>query len=274
MQALFISSSIRCLLLAAAVCLSACGGGGGDGGGGTPASLSMQPTRLTVTADASVSSSPIGQLTITVHNPSTSGTYVGANFTNNAITGLSFTQSGEQLILTVNFKDPSIIGAGTYTDTVELAICTDSSCTQLQSGTKVSVPVTYEVGVTATVSLSVDMTNTGVGIPVTLTWNSAHANTCTASGDWSGTLTASGFQTLTPSSLGTLRYHLDCSNAGASAAADVTLTVVPAPAAAAATAYRMTEKHDGVLITSSGIRYPGASAPNWTVDFAHPSRIR
>ncbi|MFO1466223.1 MAG: PQQ-binding-like beta-propeller repeat protein [Steroidobacteraceae bacterium] len=351
MRAPFISSSIRCLLLLAATLLSACGGGGGGGGGGgpPPASLSVQPASLTVTADAATSGSPTGQITITVHNASANGTYVGASSTNNAITGLSMTESGMQLILTVSFKDPSVIGPGTYTDTVQTAICTDANCTTLQAGSTISIPVTYTVSVSATVSLSADTMTTGAGIPVTLTWSSTHANSCiasgdwsgtlpsagsqavtpttvgnhtytircsdpglpaeasvvvaaaapavtltsfpatvalgksatvrwrsqyasacTASGDWSGTLTTSGFRTFTASSTGTLNYHLECSNAAASAAADTSLTVGPAITAPAATAYRMTERHDGVLITTNGIQHPGASSPNWTVDLGAP----
>lgn len=348
----FNSTGIRWMPVATAACLCACGGGGGasSGSGGPPAaSISVQPARLSVTADAGISSTPTGQLTITVHNGSPSGTYVGANFTNTAITGLSFTQSGSQLILTATFKDPSVIGPGTYSDTIEAAICTDRQCTQLETSTRVSVSVTYTVNVSASVALSADRTTTGAGIPVTLTWSSAraasctasgdwsgtlpgagsqavtpvtegnhtytircsdpgmpaeasvviavvaptvtlnsfppavtvgktvtvrwrsqYASACTASGDWSGTLTAAGFRTWTPAVPGSQNFHIDCSNVAASAAADATLDVVAAPAAPAATAYRMNEGHDGVLVTNNGIKFPSASSPTWTLDLGAP----
>jgi len=32
---------------------------------------------------------------------------------------------------------------GTYSDSVDVAVCTDSTCTQTQSGTDVIVPVNY-----------------------------------------------------------------------------------------------------------------------------------
>jgi hypothetical protein len=70
-----------------------------------------------------------------------------------------------------------------------------------------------------------------VGSSTTLTWSSAEATSCTASGSWTGTLATSGTQTLTPTAVGTDTYSLVCSNAiGASPAAKVTLTVQVASA--------------------------------------------
>ena len=350
---------VRACLLAAALWLSACGGGGGGSGGGSNGgggggsnapSLTVEPTQLTVTADAGTSSIPTAIINITLHNGSPSGTYIGASYTTNAITGLDFTVSGAtQGTLTISFKDPSVIGPGTYSDSVRVAICTDSSCTQIQSGSERTVPVTYQVVVTATVTLSANPTTTGAGLPTTLTWSSTNAQSCAASGEWSGTLPSSGSQVVTPGSLGdhtytlscanpgapaqasvtvtavspvvtfsafpkdvilgktaTLRwqgqyaascvasgawsgslpaagfrtlslssqgtsdFHLVCSNAAASASADASVTVGAAPVAPPATAYRMTESHDGVLITSNGINYPATSAPTWTADFGAP----
>lgn len=351
MRSSIISAGIRWACVAAAACLCGCGGSGSNGSDGGPpaASLSVQPTSLSVTADASISSVPDGQLTITIINGSPSGTYVGAHFTNNAITDLSFAQSGPQLTLTVTFKDPSLIGPGTYSDTIEVAICVDSGCAQTQAGTTISIPVTYTVSVSASVTLSADNTTTGVGIPVTLTWSSNHADSCiasgewsgtlpgtgsqavtpatkgnhtysircsdpgtpaeasvviaaveptvtmtlfpatvsvgktatirwrsqyasacSASGDWSGALTTAGFRTLLPSTPGSLGFHITCSNAAASATADTPLSVVAAPALPPASAYRMNESHDGVLITSNGIKYPATSSPTWTLDLGAP----
>lgn len=340
----------RACFLAAALCLSACGGGGGGGGGGSSApSLSVNPTQLTVTADAGTSSIPTAVITVTLHNGSPSGTYIGIRYTTSAIAGLDFTTSGAQGTLTISFEDPSVIGPGTYSDSVHVAICVDSSCTQIQSGSEVIVPVTYTVGVTATITLSANPMTTGVGVPTTLTWSTTNAQSCTASGEWSGTRPSAGSQVVTPGSLGnhtytlscsnpgalaqasvtvaaalpiatlsafpknvvlgktiTLRwqgqyaasciasgdwsgslpavgfetlslsnqgsanFHLVCSNSAASASADASVTVGAAPVAPPATAYRMSESHDGVLITSNGIQYPATSAPTWTRDFGAP----
>jgi outer membrane protein assembly factor BamB len=120
-------------------------------------------------------------------------------------------------------------------------------------------------------SLSVFPTSVVAGKTVTLTWNGEYANACVASGAWSGSLSASGSQTLTMTAPGTEKFDLSCSNAAASVpAAEATVTVNTTPASPPATAYRINEAHDGVLITSNGIGYPASSAPTWTVDLGEP----
>jgi len=258
---------------------------------------------------------------------------------------MTLTSSGGLGVMTLTFVDPSTVAPGTYNDTVQVGICTDSSCSQIQGGTIVTVPVTYIVTLAATVTLTANTTTVGAGMPATLNWSSTHAQTCTASGewsgnlpssgsmavtpttlgihtysiscsnpgspaqasltitaappslsftafpptvalgkpatlrwegvyatgcvasgDWSGSLPPSGFQTLNLTALGTTNYHLVCSNAAASTQQDAALTVVAAPAVQPATAYRMTETHDGVLTTGNGAQYPSQSAPTWTRD--------
>jgi hypothetical protein len=64
------------------------------------------------------------------------------------------------------------------------------------------------------------------GSSTTLTWSSADATGCTASGSWSGALAVSGTQTVSPTAVGSDTYMLTCANsAGSSMAASVTLTV-------------------------------------------------
>jgi hypothetical protein len=68
------------------------------------------------------------------------------------------------------------------------------------------------------------------GASTTLTWSSANATGCAASGSWNGTLATSGSQTITPTATGADTYTLTCSNAGGtSQASSVTLTVTAAP---------------------------------------------
>jgi outer membrane protein assembly factor BamB len=287
---------------------------------------------------------------VTINSASTNGTYVGAEYsTGDAVAALNLTPSGTQRTLTITFVDPLVMEPGSYSDSVTTGICTDSTCTQFKSGTTVMVPVTYTVTVPATVNLSADPTTSGAGTSTTLTWSSTRAESCTASGDWSGTfpdsgsqvvtlgsvgdhvytlscsnpgteaeasvtvtatppivrfsaypanivlgktttlrwssqyanacvasgawsgsLAAAGSRTLSPSTQGTKNYHLECSNSIASGSSDTTVTVAPVPAASPATAYRMSETHDGVLITSNGISHPGTSSPTWTVNLAAP----
>jgi outer membrane protein assembly factor BamB len=344
--------------LAAVLSLTACGGGGGGdssgsgagtGSGAATAYLTVSPSQLNVTAIGNTSSSPTAAITVTVHNPSSSGTYVGAGFTKNAITAMTFTSSGAQATMILTFKDPSVLAPGSYSDSVQVAICTDSTCTKVQSGSQVTVPVRYTVTLNATVTLSADPTTTGAGVPTTLTWSSTHAQSCTAAGEWSGSLPSSGSQAVAPTTLGihtysiscgnpgapaqasltvtavapvltltafpasvvlgktatlrwqgqyastcvasgawsgslpptgfktlsltgqgTTNYHLVCSNSAASDQKDAAVTVVAAPVSPPATAYRMTEAHDGVLVTSNGVQFPPQSAPTWTKDLGAP----
>jgi hypothetical protein len=68
------------------------------------------------------------------------------------------------------------------------------------------------------------------GSSTTLTWSSADATGCTASGSWSGTQATSGTMTETPATAGSYTYTLACANSvGTSPSTSVTLTVT-APA--------------------------------------------
>jgi hypothetical protein len=78
-----------------------------------------------------------------------------------------------------------------------------------------------------TVSIVSSVVDVAVGGAVTLTWNSSNASGCTASGGWSGSLAASGSQTITV--VGSTSYALSCRGAGGSANAAVAVTAWSAP---------------------------------------------
>ena len=78
-------------------------------------------------------------------------------------------------------------------------------------------------------TLTLASTSIAPGNSTTITWASVNAQSCTASGSWSGSLAARGSQTLTPSAAGTDAYSLACTNSvGTSAKATATLTVTTA----------------------------------------------
>ena len=79
-----------------------------------------------------------------------------------------------------------------------------------------------------TVSISVGPTTIVTGGSATLTWSSSGATACTASGAWSGSVAASGRQTVTASAAGTYTYGLSCNSSGGAAQASATLTVTAA----------------------------------------------
>jgi outer membrane protein assembly factor BamB len=120
------------------------------------------------------------------------------------------------------------------------------------------------------VSLSAFPPSVVAGKTITLRWTAQYADSCVASGAWTGSLSSSGYKTLTASALGAQNFHLECTNAGATIPADASATVGAAPVSPPATAYRITEAHDGVLTTSNGIGYPANSAPTWSVNLGAP----
>ena len=78
-----------------------------------------------------------------------------------------------------------------------------------------------------TVSLSASTNETQVGFPVTLTWSSTNTQTCSATGDWSGTKAVSSSEEVTINKEGSNTFTLSCSANGAtSGSASVQVTGV------------------------------------------------
>jgi len=78
-----------------------------------------------------------------------------------------------------------------------------------------------------TTSLAASATDVKSGDAVTLTWSSTNANSCMASGAWSGTLATSGSQNQPVSATAT--YTITCTGAEGSASKSVTVTAWNAP---------------------------------------------
>jgi hypothetical protein len=101
-------------------------------------------------------------------------------------------------------------------------------------GTSPPATVTIAVNALPTVQLAANPTVVAAGSTSTLTWSSAHATSCAASGDWSGTLASSGTMNtgaLTANAI----YSLTCTGPGRSgAAATVTVNLLPIVALTAA----------------------------------------
>ena len=80
-----------------------------------------------------------------------------------------------------------------------------------------------------TVSLSVNPSSITAGQSVAVTWSSANATSCLASGGWSGTKATSGTETSAALS-GTTTFTLTCSGTGGSSSASATATLIGPPA--------------------------------------------
>jgi uncharacterized protein (TIGR03118 family) len=89
----------------------------------------------------------------------------------------------------------------------------------------------------ASITISVAPTTVMVGQNATITWSSSSGTTCMASGAWSGSKSATGTATVTPTAAGTLNYMLSCSGGAYSASTTQTATLM----ADAVTAFSQTD---------------------------------
>jgi hypothetical protein len=110
-----------------------------------------------------------------------------------------------------------------------LTACGQSS--PVVENTSKSVPASVPAAAPV-VTLSTSSSSVATGHSVTLTWNATAAQSCTASGGWSGTEPVSG--SLTTSALSTTTtFTLACTGAGGTASKSATVTVSGAPAPSA-----------------------------------------
>jgi hypothetical protein len=90
-----------------------------------------------------------------------------------------------------------------------------------------------DAGVPSAPTLTLGSCSIVTGSSTTITWSSANATGCTASGAWTGALASTGSQTVAPTATGTDTYTIVCSNStGNSQATSNTLTVTGPPPAA------------------------------------------
>jgi hypothetical protein len=80
-----------------------------------------------------------------------------------------------------------------------------------------------------TVTIAVNPVSITIGQSATLSWSSANATACTASGAWSGARPTAGTLTVTGSIAGPFTYGLACSGSGGTATGAATLTVISGP---------------------------------------------
>jgi hypothetical protein len=96
------------------------------------------------------------------------------------------------------------------------------------SSTSTAASVTVTAAAAPTVTIGVAPASITLGQKATLTWSTANATSCTASGAWSGGEATSGTMSVTPAATGTLGYVLTCTGAGGSGHATASLTVAAA----------------------------------------------
>jgi hypothetical protein len=133
---------------------SGSGSGGSSGssgsGGGAPV-LSASSNVVNVTA-APTDPTPAPQVNLTLTNPPSGGTFwYSYSFTGSAVASanvvwspqiLTGTQSGH---ISITLLSPGLMGSGTFHDTVQVEVCTDSNCNQQIAGSPINVSVNYTV---------------------------------------------------------------------------------------------------------------------------------
>nr|WP_315221872.1 DUF3443 domain-containing protein [uncultured Duganella sp.] len=200
-------------LAGALLCLAlgACGGGGGSGNAGTAtAATQADAGGVAATPVVSIGATPtattVGQLVTlswSVSNApaagcAASGAWSGAR-----------AASGTQTVTA------GAAGTANYTLTCGGA-----------SGTAAVVVSTPPPAPTTNLALApADITTAQTSV---LSWSSANATGCVASGAWSGARATSGTVTVTPAGAGNFTYSLACSGDGGTASASAALSVTPA----------------------------------------------
>jgi probable HAF family extracellular repeat protein len=109
--------------------------------------------------------------------------------------------------------------------------------TGISAGVPIAIPLAGTAPIQVTISSSAATTTTGV--PVKLSWTASPGTSCTATGGspadkWTGTIVASGTQSVTESTATTYHYGLTCKVGSQSASAATTVTDnAPSPAQSA-----------------------------------------
>lgn len=119
-----------------------------------------------------------------------------------------------------------------------------------------------------TVALSASSQTITLGDTITVNWTSSNANSCSATGAWSGTLETNGSRSIVVSSFGSVVYSINCSGAGGSASANVTITSNANPPTTPTITASMGLTAVGVEVTYTATATDPASLPlTYTWDF-------
>lgn len=134
----------------------------------------------------------------------------------------------------------------------------------------VSFTVSAPIGA-PTVTLISNPTTVTLGAPVDLIWTvTGTADTCTASGGWSGSKTVTGdTESVVPSAAGTIVYNLECFNVGLSSGVVSAPVNVQAPdlSAGLPAAIAPTLVGDSIILSSSVENTGDASAGAYNIQF-------
>jgi hypothetical protein len=108
---------------------------------------SLPVANASFTASTADNAGPSYTLPIQLEYPPSTGVYVRANGTTSggieSVTAPSGATNSPQV--SIVFRAPRTVGAGTYTDNVQISVCADSACTQPISGSPLMFSTTYTI---------------------------------------------------------------------------------------------------------------------------------
>ncbi len=137
-------SALRACLVAASLLVAGCGGGGGSAPPAYSATLTLTPSVIDVTGDTSRQTPPYASVDVTMTGV-TGTVYVEGTYTISGLYAVSgIVPDSTHFTLSLQFRDPPTMAAGTYTDGINLHLCSDQACAHVISATK-SVTTHYTV---------------------------------------------------------------------------------------------------------------------------------
>ncbi len=151
---------------------SSSGTSGGTGGSTGNLSLSLSVPSLSVTATVAQSAPTASFQVSIVGEQSGQQIYLGGKYSTNGIAAVSDASGSSPVTVTIQFKSPSSLGAGTYKDTVQISGCYDQACTQPIADSPQAVQIQYTVtGSLVTLTSLSPATAVAFGSAFTLTLN-------------------------------------------------------------------------------------------------------
>jgi outer membrane protein assembly factor BamB len=165
--------------------VAGCGGGGGNPNssstsGGTvtsPGNLSLSISPMSISVSASVAqSAPTASIEASiVGEQAGQQVYLLGKYSTSGISTLSDASGASPVEIDIQFKSPSSLGVGVYTDSVQISACYDQACTQPLANSPQVVQVQYTVtGTLVTLTSITPATAFALGNAFTLTVNGSN----------------------------------------------------------------------------------------------------
>ncbi|HMI36982.1 MAG TPA: hypothetical protein VK505_05085, partial [Steroidobacteraceae bacterium] len=108
--------------------------------------LHFSPSTLQVSAAVNGLTPDPAVVTVSIANAPADAQYIGGGYTPQGILQITVDWSQQtQATVTVYFKAPNDLAPGTYQDTLHLALCKDSVCTNEIAGSRATMTITYTV---------------------------------------------------------------------------------------------------------------------------------